>query len=80
MLNVTPDHLDRHYSFKNYTVAKARVFENQTEDDFAVLNADDPTCVAMGKNVKSRVYWFSRQREVERGALRARQRGRLARW
>ena len=49
VLNVTPDHLDRHYSFENYTAAKARVFENQTEDDFAVLNADDPTCVAMAK-------------------------------
>ncbi len=69
VLNVTPDHLDRHYSFENYTAAKARVFENQTDADFAVLNADDPTCVAMAKNVKSRVYWFSRLREVERGAF-----------
>ena len=69
VLNVTPDHLDRHYSFENYTAAKARVFENQTENDSAVLNADDPTCVAMVKNVKSRVYWFSRLREVERGAF-----------
>lgn len=68
VLNVTPDHLDRHYSFENYTAAKARVFQNQTEDDFAVLNVDDPTCVAIAKKVKSRVYWFSRQREVERGA------------
>jgi UDP-N-acetylmuramoylalanine--D-glutamate ligase len=69
VLNVTPDHLDRHYSFENYTAAKARVFENQTEDDFAVLNADDETCVAMAKNLKARVYWFSRLREVERGAF-----------
>ncbi len=69
VLNVTPDHLDRHYSFENYTAAKARVFENQTDDDFAVLNADDPTCVAMASKVKSRVYWFSRLREVERGAF-----------
>jgi UDP-N-acetylmuramoylalanine--D-glutamate ligase len=69
VLNVTPDHLDRHYSFENYTAAKARVFENQREDDFAVLNADDSICVAMSKNVKSRVYWFSRLREVDRGAF-----------
>ncbi len=69
VLNVTPDHLDRHYSFENYAAAKARVFENQRQDDFAVLNSDDPTCVAMAKNAKSHVYWFSRMREVERGAL-----------
>lgn len=69
VLNVTPDHLDRHYSFENYTAAKARVFENQAADDYAVLNADDPTCVAMAKDVKSRVYWFSRLREVDRGAF-----------
>jgi UDP-N-acetylmuramoylalanine--D-glutamate ligase len=69
VLNVTPDHLDRHYSFENYTAAKSRVFESQTEDDFAVLNADDPTCVAMAANVESGVCWFSRLKEVERGAF-----------
>lgn len=69
VLNVTPDHLDRHYSFENYAAAKARVFENQKEDDSAVLNADDATCVAMAKHLNSGVYWFSRLREVERGAF-----------
>ena len=44
-MNVTPDHLDRHYTFEKYAAAKARLFENQRPDDFAVLNADDPvTC------------------------------------
>src|SRR5271168_219419 len=42
ILNITPDHLDRHKTFANYINAKARVFENQTVDDFTVLNADDP--------------------------------------
>jgi len=69
VLNVTPDHLDRHYSFENYAAAKARIFENQTDADAAVLNADDATCVAMAAKLKSRVYWFSRLREVERGAF-----------
>lgn len=69
VLNVTPDHLDRHYTFDNYVAAKARIFENQTADDAAVLNADDATCVAMAANVRSRLYWFSRTREVERGAF-----------
>src|SRR6201982_857521 len=45
VLNVTPDHLDRHRTFEIYTDAKARIFESQRPDDFAVLNADDSTCV-----------------------------------
>jgi UDP-N-acetylmuramoylalanine--D-glutamate ligase len=47
VLNVTPDHLDRHRTFAAYTDAKARIFENQRSDDFTVLNADDPTCVTL---------------------------------
>ncbi len=68
VLNVTPDHLDRHRTFEIYTDAKARIFENQQPKDFAVLNADDPTCVALGKRTRSQVFWFSRLREVEHGA------------
>ena len=68
ILNITPDHLDRHRTFEIYTDAKARIFENQQASDFAVLNADDPTCVAMGKRTRSQVFWFSRQKEVEQGA------------
>ncbi len=68
VLNVTPDHLDRHHSFEAYVAAKARIFENQESDDFAVLNADDPTCVQMAKGVASQVFWFSRKAEMDRGA------------
>jgi UDP-N-acetylmuramoylalanine--D-glutamate ligase len=68
VLNVTPDHLDRHRTFEIYVDAKARIFENQQGSDFAVLNADDPTCVAMAKRTKAQVFWFSRQKEVEHGA------------
>ncbi|HZQ94908.1 MAG TPA: UDP-N-acetylmuramoyl-L-alanine--D-glutamate ligase [Candidatus Sulfotelmatobacter sp.] len=68
ILNVTPDHLDRHRTFENYAAAKARIFENQEPDDCAVLNADDPTCVSMAAKTRAQVFWFSRQREVERGA------------
>jgi len=68
ILNITPDHLDRHRTFEIYADAKARIFENQQSDDFAVLNADDPTCVAMGKRTKAQVFWFSRQKEVQQGA------------
>jgi UDP-N-acetylmuramoylalanine--D-glutamate ligase len=68
VLNVTPDHLDRHGTFEAYVEAKARIFENQTDKDFAVLNADDPACVTMAKHVQSRPFWFSRQKEVKQGA------------
>jgi UDP-N-acetylmuramoylalanine--D-glutamate ligase len=68
VLNVTPDHLDRHRTLEAYVNAKARIFENQKGNDFAVLNADDPTCVAMAARAKAPVYWFSRQKEVQQGA------------
>jgi UDP-N-acetylmuramoylalanine--D-glutamate ligase len=68
VLNVTPDHLDRHRTFEAYVDAKARIFENQQASDFAVLNADDPTCVAMAARTKAQVFWFSRQKEVQQGS------------
>jgi UDP-N-acetylmuramoylalanine--D-glutamate ligase len=68
VLNVTPDHLDRHHTFDIYTDAKARIFENQQGSDFSVLNADDPTCAAMAARTRAQVFWFSRQKEVQPGA------------
>lgn len=69
VLNVTPDHLDRHRTFAAYVNAKARIFENQTSDDFAVLNADDPTCVEMAARTRAQVFWFSRENLGEKGAF-----------
>jgi len=68
VLNVTPDHLDRHRTFAAYTDAKARIFENQRAEDFAVLNADDSTCVGLAARTKAGVFWFSREKEVKQGA------------
>jgi UDP-N-acetylmuramoylalanine--D-glutamate ligase len=68
VLNVTPDHLDRHRTFEAYVDAKARIFENQQESDFAVLNADDPTCIQIAARTRAQVFWFSRQKEVQQGA------------
>ena len=68
ILNVTPDHLDRHRTFEAYVDAKARILENQQSTDSAVLNADDPTCVAMAARTKAQVFWFSRRKEVQQGA------------
>ena len=73
ILNVTPDHLDRHRTFEAYANAKARIFENQTSEDFAVLNADDPTCVQLGKRTKAKVFWFSRLKQVEPGTFVSKQ-------
>jgi UDP-N-acetylmuramoylalanine--D-glutamate ligase len=69
VLNVTPDHLDRHRTFEAYVDAKARIFQNQQPEDFAVLNADDPTCVELAGRTRAQVFWFSRKREVEHGAF-----------
>jgi len=69
LLNVTPDHLDRHRTFQAYVDAKARVFENQSAEGFAVLNADDPTCVELAGRTRAQVFWFGRKREVESGAF-----------
>jgi UDP-N-acetylmuramoylalanine--D-glutamate ligase len=68
VLNITPDHLDRHRTFEIYVNAKARLFENQQPSDFAVLNADDPTCATLGGRTRAQVFWFSRKKEVQQGA------------
>jgi UDP-N-acetylmuramoylalanine--D-glutamate ligase len=69
ILNITPDHLDRHKTFANYVNAKARVFENQGADDFTVLNADDPTTAGLSDRTRAQLLWFSREKEIEKGAF-----------
>jgi UDP-N-acetylmuramoylalanine--D-glutamate ligase len=66
-LNLTPDHLDRHPTLEEYGRAKARIFENQTEADSAVLNADDPAITSLAP-ARPHVYWFSRKQRVAQGA------------
>ena len=68
LLNLTPDHLDRHASFEEYADAKMRMFENQLEGDNAVLNADDPE-VTRRMPSRPHVFWFSRQKRVAQGAF-----------
>jgi UDP-N-acetylmuramoylalanine--D-glutamate ligase len=67
-LNLTPDHLDRHHTLEEYGAAKARIFENQTEADSAVLNADDPATTKYAP-AKPQVFWFSRKQRVAQGAF-----------
>jgi len=68
-LNVTPDHLDRHGTLERYADAKGRLFTEQTQDDFKVLNADDPICESYSRRGHGAVVWFSSTREVSPGAF-----------
>jgi UDP-N-acetylmuramoylalanine--D-glutamate ligase len=68
VLNITPDHLDRHRTFEAYTNAKARIFENQQAQDFAVLNADDAASAGLASRTQAQVFWISRKKEVKQGA------------
>jgi UDP-N-acetylmuramoylalanine--D-glutamate ligase len=70
ILNLTPDHLNRHHTFENYIDAKFRITENQTADDYIVLNYDDPETRARVDKVKeAKVVWFSHEIEPEEGAF-----------
>ncbi|WP_026842934.1 UDP-N-acetylmuramoyl-L-alanine--D-glutamate ligase [Citrifermentans bremense] len=67
LLNITEDHLDRYHSFQEYIDAKLRIFENQTADDFAVLNIDDPLVAACASKLKAQLFPMSRLHELEEG-------------
>ncbi len=68
LLNLTQDHLDRHGSFEAYGRAKTRMFENQTEQDAAVLNADDSEVAQLAPS-RPQVFWFSRNKRVASGCF-----------
>lgn len=65
MLNVTEDHLDRHYTMENYVYLKKRMFSNMCESEYAVLNYDDQTVRSFQKDLKCRVVWFSVKEKVD---------------
>ncbi|HZD50274.1 MAG TPA: UDP-N-acetylmuramoyl-L-alanine--D-glutamate ligase [Silvibacterium sp.] len=69
ILNITPDHLDRHGSFENYIAAKERIFANQGPEDALILNADDEIASRAAIRTKSRVFWFSSTRIVRQGSF-----------
>ncbi len=68
VLNVTPDHLDRHGSLAGYAAAKARLLARQEPSDAAVLSADDPIVRAMAGGTRARVVPFSTRAALDRGA------------
>lgn len=67
VLNVTPDHLDRHGTLEAYAEAKGKIFQAQTASDHAVLHVDDPVCRAFALQTAGSVHWFSRTRRHEPG-------------
>lgn len=67
MLNFSPDHLDRHPDVEAYGAAKARVFENQTRDDWAVINADDPAVLELARRGRGRQRRFARHTTIDAG-------------
>lgn len=67
MLNFSPDHLDRHPSVEAYGAAKARIFENQTAGDWAVVNADDPAVLDLARRSRAARRMFARDTAIEAG-------------
>ena len=68
ILNLTPDHLNRHHTFENYVQAKARIAENQTKEDYIVLNYDDPEILKIsGQFENVNIVYFSRKESLEDG-------------
>lgn len=67
ILNITPDHLDRHESFRKYSALKAKIYTNQTEKDFLILNHDDPNTRNLGKDCPAKKIYFSLETPLESG-------------
>jgi UDP-N-acetylmuramoylalanine--D-glutamate ligase len=69
VLNITPDHLDRHGSFEKYAAMKTRITAQQTAADFLVLNAEDKATQMVAAKTKAQIFWFSGLRRVKQGAF-----------
>ena len=67
VLNITPDHLDRHKSFEQYAGLKEKIYANQTKKDFLILNQDDPSAHSLGKNCPAKKIRFSVESPLEYG-------------
>jgi len=69
VLNITPDHMERHKTMGKYVQAKANIFKKQTEEDFCILNAEDSKCRILGRKAKSQVIFFSSKRALRKGVF-----------
>lgn len=71
ILNITPNHLDRHGSMEAYIAAKSQIYAHQEPDDICILGFDDPVCNALGESLPGQVAWFSSREMVTDGAFLA---------
>jgi UDP-N-acetylmuramoylalanine--D-glutamate ligase len=69
VLNITPDHLDRHGTFENYAAMKARITARQGPEDFLVLNGEDPPTQMVAAKTRAQIFWFSGRRPIKQGAF-----------
>ena len=69
VLNITPDHLDRHKTFERYAAAKAKITERQGPEDFLVLNAEDKAAQMVAAKTRAQIFWFSGVRQIKQGAF-----------
>ncbi len=67
ILNITPDHLDRHYTMDNYIAMKERITLNQEESDLCILNYEDESLRALADRIPARVMFFSSMRRLQEG-------------
>ncbi len=67
ILNITPDHLNRHHTMQCYIDTKARIAENQTKDQICVLNYEDPELQKLADKIPADIFWFSSAHPLERG-------------
>ncbi len=67
VLNITPDHLNRHKTMETYIAMKERVFAKQTAEDFCILNHGDAVCRQMAEKTAARVFFFSSSDKLEEG-------------
>ena len=69
ILNITPDHMNRHHTMGAYIAAKSKIFANQTENDWFVTNMDDPICRKLMEQSRAKVVPFSSSQQLEYGAF-----------
>lgn len=69
LLNITPDHMDRHKTLENYAQAKAMIFKNQDENQYFVVNYDDEESWKLAKKCKAKVIPFSRKKVLDLGCF-----------
>ena len=69
VLNITPDHLDRHKTFERYAAAKAMITAQQGPEDFLVLNSEDVPTQMVAAKTKAQIFWFSAVRRIKQGAF-----------